>query len=200
VAKDSGGNSFLDASAVVSGKCFEAWKQKTKPSSDDHEKGFQRALTAHLTRSDGRRPFSPQEEAAVLQVVRQKKVWPAFQGTGFQIDRKGFRSTGFHERFEESSSWMPGYISTAHCPIDQIAIIGTLPFWSESVNEAKQARFGDRRMIPLNNEIWEEPFLRLSDDDEPFQPLVLAGFEAPTPEPLLSPVQAARGQARAFRG
>jgi len=61
-------------------------------------KRFQRTLTAHLTAADGRAPFEPEEEAAILSVLRQKRKWPAFEGMDFNIGSKGFRSMGFHEK------------------------------------------------------------------------------------------------------
>jgi len=60
-------------------------------------KCFQRTLTAHLTASDGRAPFDPEEEVAIMSVLTQKKQWPAFEGTTSTIGATGFRSTGFHE-------------------------------------------------------------------------------------------------------
>jgi hypothetical protein len=94
---DAQGQMQLDARAVVGRACFEHWKECHKPSRDC-ERGFQRSLTAHLTKSDGRRPFQPDEEAAVLKVLRQKKVWSAFAGTDISIGINGFRAHGFHER------------------------------------------------------------------------------------------------------
>jgi len=64
----------------------------------DPAKCFQRTLTAHLTGADGRMCFEPDEEAAVLLVLREKRQWPAFVGTDASIGSKGFRSMGFHEK------------------------------------------------------------------------------------------------------
>jgi hypothetical protein len=41
------------------------------------------------------------EEAAILFVVREKKVWPAFQDTSSHIGLLGFRAKAFHEHFSE---------------------------------------------------------------------------------------------------
>ena len=57
-----------------------------------------RIAAAHITSSDGRRPFTEAEEEAVLEVVRAKRVWPAFKGTTSSIGIKGFRSYGYHEK------------------------------------------------------------------------------------------------------
>ena len=74
---DEGG--AWDASRVVGRECFEEWKKgRTRledASLEDQAKIFQRNLTGHLTGVDGRVPFAPEEEQAILAVVRQKKVW-----------------------------------------------------------------------------------------------------------------------------
>jgi len=63
---------------------------------------FQRILTSHVTGSDGRRPFEPEEEEAILKVIRKKHQRPAFQSTTLTIGCKGFRSKGYHERNQKS--------------------------------------------------------------------------------------------------
>jgi len=76
----------------------------------DMEKTFQRVLTAHCTGSDGRRPFDPEEEKAILQAIRLKRQWPAFRGSSLTIGLKGFRGIGFHEKEQlqgKSSSTLP---------------------------------------------------------------------------------------------
>jgi hypothetical protein len=95
--RDAHGRIHLDASQVTSRECFEEWKEGRR-AVGGFEKEFQRSLTAHLTRSDGRQPFEPDVEAAILQVVRTNEVWPAFLGTDIKIGTKGFRTMGYHER------------------------------------------------------------------------------------------------------
>jgi hypothetical protein len=109
----------LDASGVVSKACFNEWvaTRVVQTSSFDYEKSFQRALTAHLTGSDGRKPFKPEEEEAVLLVVRQKRTWyvcactyapdagqrSAFASTRSTVGQQGFRALGYHERKRQTS-------------------------------------------------------------------------------------------------
>ena len=88
----------LDASGIVSKECYDTWLQSRAASPGNPTKVFQRCLTAHITASDGRQSFSPEEERAILRVIREKKVWPAFQGTNITIGGKGFRALGYHER------------------------------------------------------------------------------------------------------
>ena len=82
-------------------------------------KVFQRALSSHLcsfeflaspdTRaagSDGRVSFEPEEEAAILEVLRHKSPWPCFAGTPFaKMGCTGYRSFGFHEKSERLRSF-----------------------------------------------------------------------------------------------
>ena len=72
----------VDASRVVSKECYEHWLKTRIGVTNQPEKTFQRALTAHLTGSDGRQAFLPEEEAAILNVVRLKRVWFVLKALG----------------------------------------------------------------------------------------------------------------------
>ena len=72
----------VDASRVVSKECYHHWLGTRIGVTNEPEKTFQRSLTAHLTNSDGRQPFLPEEEAAILKVVRIKRVWFVFNVLG----------------------------------------------------------------------------------------------------------------------
>jgi hypothetical protein len=132
----------LDANGVVSKACFNEWvaTRVVQTSSFDYEKSFQRALTAHLTGSDGRKPFNPEEEVAVLLVVRQKRTWcvcaggaeaeasasstdearqrPAFDPLKCTVGQQGFRALGYHERKRHafSSDFAPSCAPAHHDP------------------------------------------------------------------------------------
>jgi hypothetical protein len=54
-------------------------------------------------RVDGRSPFNPDEEAAVLYVLRKKRLWPCFPAH-LRIGTNGFRSKGYHEKNSECLS------------------------------------------------------------------------------------------------
>ena len=117
----SSGTVLLDASRVVSKDCYQKWLNTRLSTTNGPERTFQRSLTAHLTGSDGRQAFLPEEEAGILKVVRVKSVWfafknvyieaniiqnptnrPAFRGTRFAIGCKGFRAIGFNEKAFET--------------------------------------------------------------------------------------------------
>ena len=43
--------------------------------------------------------FDPDEEAAILAILRRKLPWPCFKGTSFEKKGSmGFRSWGYHEK------------------------------------------------------------------------------------------------------
>jgi len=78
VDKVDGAVVSVDASRVVSKECYEYWLETRVGVTNEPERAFQRSLTAHLTGSDGRQPFLPEEEEAILKVVRAKRVWFVF--------------------------------------------------------------------------------------------------------------------------
>ncbi|KAH9257747.1 hypothetical protein BASA81_004213 [Batrachochytrium salamandrivorans] len=104
----STGVDVLDASGVISSECFAHWVSTRKRVMNSMEKAFQRSLSAHLTASDGRSPFTPSEEFAILKVVRKKQRWPCFPETETKYGAMGFR---FHEKqWEETNKgqrWTP---------------------------------------------------------------------------------------------
>ena len=59
--------------------------------------------TGHVTATESRAAFEPDEEAAVLAQLRRKRVWPCFADTGSTIGAKGFRGFGFHEKLRMAS-------------------------------------------------------------------------------------------------
>jgi len=72
----------VDASRVVSKECYQHWLKTRIGGTNEPERTFQRSLTAHLTGSDGRQAFLSEEEAAILKVVRIKRVWFVFNACG----------------------------------------------------------------------------------------------------------------------
>jgi len=67
----------IDATDVIGPECFREWLQMRSRSHKvaEPEKTFQRTITCYLSATDGRLPFTPEEEAAILKVVRVKQVW-----------------------------------------------------------------------------------------------------------------------------
>ena len=65
----------VDASLIHSRACYELWLSTRSEPLRDPEHKFRRTLTATLSGTDGRVPFTPEEEVAVAQVLRVKQVW-----------------------------------------------------------------------------------------------------------------------------
>jgi len=96
IERDSDGT--LNALKVLSKECYDEWMAQCRTQANSPEKAFRRALSAHVTGVDGRTPFVPEEEEAVLRVLRRKKIWECFTHTPLTIGKTGYRSKGFHEK------------------------------------------------------------------------------------------------------
>jgi len=110
------GDGAAQDDGVISRECYEDWLFTRSRIPADPEKTYQRILACTIAGTDGRQPFTPDEEATALKQLRVKRVWPAFAGTGLAIGTKGFRgcvpgllsaraltrshvhSLGFHEK------------------------------------------------------------------------------------------------------
>ena len=91
----------VDASQIHSPQCYAAWlaSRGTQPCEAEARK-FQRSLSNHLGGVDGRSPFDPEEEQAIMLVLRRKQCWPCFPPS-YKIGSMGYRSKGFHEKNED---------------------------------------------------------------------------------------------------
>jgi len=94
-AERPGGDGTAQAGGVTSRECYEDWLCTRSCAPAEPEKTFQRILACTVSGTDGRQPFTPEEEAAVLKQLRVKRVWPAFADTGLAIGIKGFRGCAF---------------------------------------------------------------------------------------------------------
>mmetsp|Transcript_3711 Transcript_3711/g.4955 ORF Transcript_3711/g.4955 Transcript_3711/m.4955 type:complete len:104 (+) Transcript_3711:65-376(+) len=72
VKKIENGIETFDASEVFSKECFLEWLRTRNQVPKQPEESFRRALTAHIRASDRRSPFSQEEEAAILCILRKK--------------------------------------------------------------------------------------------------------------------------------
>lgn len=90
----------LDATEVVSLNCYLDWLSSRRSTPCKPEKAFQRSLIGHLTGVDGRVPFSPVEEEAILKIIRKKQRWECFSknNNGIKFGESGFRTKGFYEK------------------------------------------------------------------------------------------------------
>lgn len=96
----------IDASGVLSPGCFDEWVRTRKSMLKAPQESFRRTLTAHVTGLDGRKPFPPKVEQALLIELRQQRIWPCFKGVIVKgrrsnIGMQGFRTLGWHERHEQ---------------------------------------------------------------------------------------------------
>ncbi|GBG29529.1 Guanine nucleotide-binding protein-like 1 [Hondaea fermentalgiana] len=96
---------IIDTSQILSSECYESWIATRRGSLKKPEESFRRALTAHVTGADRRRPFPPHIEASLLVELRKQKTWACFEGRMSQNENKpikigeqGFRTHGYHER------------------------------------------------------------------------------------------------------
>jgi len=92
----------LDASDVISFEAFNAITEHRFSRAGEsagqckasHQRTFQRLLTSYLTASDGRKPFASEEEAAILRVVRMKRVWCVCSRIGTSSTRARQKTNG----------------------------------------------------------------------------------------------------------
>ncbi|KAH9249671.1 hypothetical protein BASA81_012640 [Batrachochytrium salamandrivorans] len=90
-------NGELDASQVISRRCYLNWlASKQASESNIQAKRFHRALTNHVA-GNGRCPFEKDEEAALLVLLRKKESWPCFPSALAHFGKR-FRAVGHHER------------------------------------------------------------------------------------------------------
>mmetsp|Transcript_1373 Transcript_1373/g.2118 ORF Transcript_1373/g.2118 Transcript_1373/m.2118 type:complete len:238 (+) Transcript_1373:923-1636(+) len=97
ITYDAYGN--VDASGITSKECYNAWLQTRKSCLKNPELTFVQSVRGHITgtKEGGRNPLSPGAEASILKIIRQKKVWPCFQGTKAKYGSRGMKITGYHE-------------------------------------------------------------------------------------------------------
>ncbi|KAH9255993.1 hypothetical protein BASA81_005769 [Batrachochytrium salamandrivorans] len=88
----------LDVSGLVSKACYQEWLDaKFALRSDAEAKKYHRALTNHVSGVDGRTPFEPEEEEAILILLRKREPWPCFP-IHLATMGKRYRTMGYHEK------------------------------------------------------------------------------------------------------
>ena len=104
----------LNASAVLSVDCYHAWLNARKTTPGRPDEAFRRVLTAHVRASDGRKPFQPEEEEAVLIELRKKMIWPCFLQTDSRVGINGFRAQGYHEKMNSLRNYGHSNLERSH--------------------------------------------------------------------------------------
>lgn len=103
-------NDTADASQVFSKQCFEEWLNTRLTPLKNPFESYRRALLAHVTGLDGRKPFPPSVEQDILRIVRISSIWPCFEGHTLpngrpvQVGIYGFRGYGYWEKNAASHS------------------------------------------------------------------------------------------------
>jgi hypothetical protein len=88
----------LDASKIHSRECYLQYLINRRAVDTDSEmQKFRRTLSNQLSGVDGRMPFDPEEESAILKVLRVRRPWPCVPEQRV-IGSMGFRSRGYHEK------------------------------------------------------------------------------------------------------
>jgi len=96
-------NIACDASGILSKDCFDKWVETRTSKPKYPEESFRRAITAHIRGSDGRRPFKPIIEKALLVELRKKKIWPCFAHLENKIGVLGYQKLGYYESLDKTN-------------------------------------------------------------------------------------------------
>lgn len=101
---DGSGRVVIDTSQILSRACYDAWIKTRRNVLKKPEESFRRALTAHVTGADRRRPFPENVEKSLLTELRKQQTWACFagrqstDGRDCKIGEQGFRTMGYHEK------------------------------------------------------------------------------------------------------
>lgn len=94
---DSDGN--VDASDMLSKACYAEWVNTRKTPPRSPHTAFRDAVKKVLIGSSRVTPFPPKVEAAVLELMREKEVWPCFANLpNIGIGKRGWKVRGYHQR------------------------------------------------------------------------------------------------------
>ena len=88
----------MNVDGLLSKECFTSWLGTRLGEPKHKEEAFRKAITAHCRGVDGRKPFPRSIEMALLIILRQKKVWPCFQGSKCRTGSRGFQALGYWEK------------------------------------------------------------------------------------------------------
>lgn len=94
---DAAGN--VDATGMLGKECYQEWVSTRQVVPRVPHTAFRDAVKKVLIGSSRVTPFPPNVEAAVLELMREKEVWPCFAGIPrIGIGKRGWRVRGYHQR------------------------------------------------------------------------------------------------------
>lgn len=91
-------NGVVNVKELFSKECFNYWLETRSNIPKNPPEAFRKALTSHCAGVDGRKPFSPLIEEALLVELRKKRVWKCFEGTKAKVGLRGLQVKGYWER------------------------------------------------------------------------------------------------------
>jgi len=95
--KDADGK--VDATGMLSKECYQEWVSTRQVTPRVPHTAFRDAVKKVLIGSSRVTPFPPDVEAAVLELMREKVVWPCFaEIPNIGIGKRGWRVRGYHQR------------------------------------------------------------------------------------------------------
>lgn len=90
-------NSEIIELKMLTRDCYDEWLDRKPRKPAYPEEAFRKIITGHCQARDGLDPFPPKVEASVLEVIRQKEIWPCFRNTQVRIGMRGFTKQGYWE-------------------------------------------------------------------------------------------------------
>lgn len=91
----------VNASGIFSKTCYKEWLTTRKQKPKKPPTAFGKAVTGHCRGDKGLKPFTKEVEAAVLKIIRKRKIWTCFEGTGIKIGQRGCKTFGYWEKLNE---------------------------------------------------------------------------------------------------
>lgn len=137
----------LDATMLFSLQCYNEWLNTRKTYPKNPPEAFRKMITGHCRGDSGLLPFQPQIEKAVVFMLRRRRVWECFRGTGVKVGLRGFKTKGYWEKLGKT---------------------GNKRKWNEEVEFEKILEHVDKRIKveDVNNLFLNESYTEILSDEE----------------------------------